>query len=378
MKKYFLLSIYILSCLIVTAQRVGIGTATPYKPLTIQGDVNNDLLGFKNKLGEQKWHWGMPMDNTLSLTESNVEDFRITFKPGGNVGISTPNPLCRFHVRSAPFTNIALFESVGGWGQILVSNGTIVSDLGADADKGYCGTNSDHDFSIRAGADNKIFVKHNTGYVGIGTTNPGHMLDIQAISHSTVAAFRNTTSDNANIVVSNGPGLVDFGLNNAGGYVGSVTAGDFMIRTNYAVRMFFRNSDGFVGVGTSAPTQRLHVNGNMAITGNIIVEAPTNATLLNGWVIYDDNFGTPQYAKDKQGKVSISGLAEHTPIAGGHVFTLPVGYRPEKAMFLLVASDHPNGFSKVFINHTNGEVSVSPTGSNITWVSFDNITFRGI
>ena len=141
--------------------------------------------------------------------------------------------------------------------------------------------------------------------------------------------------------------------------------------------MYFRHSDGFVGVGTEAPTERLDVNGNIALSGNIVVESPTNATLLNGWVIYDNAFGTPQYSKDKQGRVLMSGLAEHTPIPGGHVFTLLTGYRPEKSMYFLVASDHPSGFNKVLINSTNGEVSVVTTGSNITWVSFDNITFRG-
>jgi hypothetical protein len=46
-------------------------------------------------------------------------------------------------------------------------------------------------------------------------------------------------------------------------------------------------------------------------------------------------------------------------------------------MYFLAASDHPNGYNKILINHTNGEVSVVNTGSNITWISFDNVIFRG-
>ena len=141
--------------------------------------------------------------------------------------------------------------------------------------------------------------------------------------------------------------------------------------------MFFRNSDGFVGIGNETPSQRLDVSGNISLSGNIIVESPTNATLQNGWTTYDSSFGTPQFSKDKQGRVLLSGLAGHTPVNGGVIFTLPAGYRPEKSMFFVAASDHPNGFSKVLINHSNGEVSVTTTGNNITWVSFDNVTFRG-
>jgi hypothetical protein len=378
MIKYTLLFVPLFFSLTSSGQFVGIGTSSPTKPLTIQGDTDNNLLSFKNNLGTEKWHWSMPNGSTLSLTESSVQDYRLTIKPGGNIGIGISNPLSKLHIISSPYTNVAQFETTSGWGQILVGNGTIYCDLGADEAKGYCGSNSDHDFSIRAGGDDRIFIKHSNGFIGLGNTNPFHILDIQANSNNTIAAFRNTTADNANIAVSNGSASVDFGLNNAGGYVGSVLAGDFRIRTNYAVRMYFRHSDGYVGIGTELPEQRLHVNGNLAITGNIMVEAPVNATLLNGWVIYDTAFGTPQYSKDKQGRVLISGLAEHTPTPGGHIFTLPEGYRPEKSMFFLVASDHTNGFSKILINHTNGEVSVSSTASNITWVSFDNITFRGI
>jgi hypothetical protein len=378
MKNDILLSIFLLIATQSFGQKIGIGTDTPFKPLTVQADVNQDLFGFKNFQGQAKWHWWMPGGTSLVLTESNVEDYRITFKPGGNVGIGHSNPQFKLHVKAPSFSNVALFESTGGWGQILVTNGQIISDLGADETKGYCGSGSDHDFSIRAGGDDRIFIKHDYGFVGIGTIFPNHRLDIQANGNNTIAAFRNTTADNANIWITNGTSSVDFGLNSAGGFIGSVSAGDFRIRTNYSVRMYFRNSDGFVGVGMENPEQRLHVNGNIALTGNILVEAPINATLLNGWVIYDSSFGTPQYSKDKQGHVLISGLAEHTPVNGGHIFTLPAGYRPEKSMFFLAASDHPNGFNKIMINHTTGEVSVVATASNITWVSFDNIMFRGI
>jgi len=421
-----------------------------------------------------------------------------------NVGIGVPNPAFKLHVvTNIPNTEIARFQSAGGIGMTLIGNGNMFTDLGVNGSYGFAGTNSPHDFALRTGSVSRLYIKHGTGNIGIGTenpqstldvigsgkvsqnfgigcsntnarlqlldngaspylgffegedgdrkigvsngfittvqgvndlysysgseqaynyalltggaprifiqhftgnvgigntnpvakldvtgsiylsgllgvgtTDPQHKLDVQAIQQAEIARFRNTTADNANISVTNGAGLVDFGLNNAGGYVGSVTAGDFMIRTNYTVRMYFKNSNGFVGVNTNTPTQSLDVNGNIAVSGNIIVESPINATLLNGWGIYDSAFGTPQYSRDKQGRVLLSGLAGSAPNPGGHIFTLPVGYRPEKSMYFLVASDHPSGFNRILIDASNGHVVAGYTGANITWLSFDNITFR--
>ncbi len=342
----------------------------------------------------------------------------------GNIGIGTNNPLSKFHVEGNTKLNgsvgigtdnttarlqlfesnennhLAYFEADGGDRKITIDNGIKTGTFGVRESYSYFGSDDANDVALITGALPRLSIQHITGnvgiaemnpqqklhvngnacvtgYLGAGVFSPAYALDIRTGNTNNIASFANTTMDNALIMVKNGSGIVDFGLNSAGGFVGTVNAGDFRIRTNYTVRMLVRNADGFVGIGTESPSQRLDVSGNINLSGNIIVEAPTNATLLNGWFVYDNLFGTPQFSKDKQGRVLLSGLAKHTPVIGGHVFTLPAGYRPEKSMYFLVASDHPNGFSKVLIDHTNGEVSIANTGSNITWVSFDNVTFRG-
>jgi hypothetical protein len=407
----------------------------------VSGSVNAEIATFQNAggigwtlVGNGSMFSELGVNGTYGFVGTNSpQDF--TIRTGGIkrlylkyatgfVGIGTENPVTTLDVQGSTrisqnmgigcnsslarlqlFENSAnpllgYFEGEDGYRKIEVSNGFASSVLGASDAYGFSGSEQATNYALLTDSLPRLFIQHTTGnigigntnpltkldvtgsmylsdHLGIGTSNPLHKLDIQAVQQSEIARFRNTTADNANISVTNGAGLVDFGLNNVGGYVGSVTAGDFMIRTNYTVRMYFNSSTGFVGINNNYPTQCLDVNGNITLAGTIIVESPTNATLLNGWGIYDSAFGTPQYSKDKQGRVLLSGLAEHTPIAGGHIFTLPSGYRPEKSMYFLVASDHPSGFSKMLINHTNGEVSVSSTGSNITWVSFDNITFRG-
>jgi len=96
-----------------------------------------------------------------------------------NVGIGTTAPLTRLDVNSnALSSNIATFRSTGGYGQILVDQGTMVTDLGADLAGGYTGTNSAGDFKIRTGTVDRMFFQHSTGNVGIGIPNPLEKLDV--------------------------------------------------------------------------------------------------------------------------------------------------------------------------------------------------------
>ena len=440
MKKSMLLLCQLFISLLGYSQYVGIGTTNPIAPLTIQGDAGNNLYSLKNNSGNDTWYWWLLPNNSLSLGETAGNPYHFVCKPGGGIGINT-TPAYKLHVVGNAYETLARFETYGGPAQIQVGTGTQLVSLGSNNVYGYCGTDTPSDFSIRTGPYDRIYVRNN-GFVGLGNTFPAFKLDVQADAEPTTACFRNTTGNNANIWVQNGYYAVDFGLNNVGGYVGTVSAGDFRIRTNYAVRMFFnstngyvgvgtentserltvngnikaidganevdfglnssggyvgtvtagnfrirtnlsvrmffRNSDGFVGVGTESPVAKLDVNGNLNVSGSIIVETPTTASLQNSWSIYNNDFGTPQYAKDKQGKVMISGVAGHSPTPGGVVFTLPTGYRPEKSMYILAATDHPYGFNRIYINAYTGEVSVVNTSSDITWVSFDNISFRGI
>ena len=208
--------IYIIHLFVFTstyAQKVGIGTINPDSRLTIRAEENQNILSFKNFAGTTKWHWSIPSGSSLMLSESGIADNRLIITQGGNVGISTGNPQYRLHVNGSGYfsssmttldgyctnslgigavnaslrlnvydaltnRNIAKFHNAGGYGQILVSNATITSDLGADLSKGYVGTNSNHDFIIRSGGDDAIMIKHGTRNVGIGTNTPAVKLHV--------------------------------------------------------------------------------------------------------------------------------------------------------------------------------------------------------
>src|SRR5688572_6746073 len=96
------------------------------------------------------------------------------------VGIGTVSPAVKLHVVSGESnTEIARFQSSGTIGMTLVGNGSMFSDLGVNGSYGFSGTNSPQDFTLRTGSTNRLYIKHATGYVGVGTINPETMLHVQ-------------------------------------------------------------------------------------------------------------------------------------------------------------------------------------------------------
>jgi len=165
----------------------------------------------------------------------------------GNVGIGTTSPQAKFNVQTS--TSI-------GWSNLANANilsGTTTTGIGIDtneiAGKGgpmYIGTiDSGDDVYFRAGgASTRMIIKGTDGYVGIGTTSPESKLHI--IDSSTSAQLRLNQSGNNDAVLGSGSNFFQIRT----GSEGSSTA------------LAILHSNQNVGIGTTSPSAKLHVEGN--------------------------------------------------------------------------------------------------------------------
>lgn len=96
----------------------------------------------------------------------------------------------------------------------------------------------------------------NGGAVGIGTTNPAELLSVGVASSNQGVGIQYDNNTYGRF------GMVDPGANNDT-YIGSFSNNAFRLYSNSVERMRFTAS-GNVGIGTTSPTEKLSVNGNMS------------------------------------------------------------------------------------------------------------------
>ena len=193
---------------------------------------NNNLLTFG--------HWGS--DNLMNLTGD------------GNLGIGTTSPTAALHVQKA---------INGGFA------GTIYNTQSTDGfGLSVRGGNSSAQDALRVqnvGGTYLLNVKGN-GNVGIGTTSPQQKLSVNG-GHFAVAS-----GGRVYIGGANGTDSTIGYLGNDSGVMELMTDGtrDFKIGGGTGgTTMFFDTSAGNVGIGTTSPSYKLDVNGNVGITGDL-------------------------------------------------------------------------------------------------------------
>ena len=342
---------------------VGIGTTSPSALLHVSQASANTVVRIGNNTtydqfvyfnGNNDWSLGMDYSNSNAFVLSNASSIgtndRVVVTTGGNVGIGTTSPQSRLDLsppasQSTTSTlgysanaqlNIRIPNSVGDVGQIVFTNDAaptagyasigvvMTSSTGVGIGDIIMSTKS---IGADAASTERMRITSG-GNVGIGTTAPSAYLDVKGLADTAgVISLQLRSGNTSNNFSSN---QITLGYANTAEYrhaiksrhnsgAGAGNAIDFYIWNNslnasdIATNPIMSIDTTNVGIGTTAPTEKLHVDGSTLITynnsfqstnsvGNKAILArvsPTSgiinyaeyatATNLNGFVIGSDD-----------------------------------------------------------------------------------------
>lgn len=101
-------------------------------------------------------------------------------------------------------------------------------------------------------------------------------------------------------------------------------------------------------------------------------EAWITPTLLNGVTNYASGLAPVRYHKNEFNTVCLDGISTSVP-TGTTIFTLPVGYRPSKRLFISTVTD--KGFGWIRID-SDGSVQLGSGFPSTVYISYGGIAFR--
>jgi hypothetical protein len=294
---------------------------------------------------------------------------------GGNVGIGTGVPSSKFHVVGSVLFSSGL--SVTG---LITSNSGIITGSGSASSPSHSfigNTNAGfynpatNAISLATSGVDRLYVD-SLGNVGINTTVPqnGFKLDVNGaavirgsiLTNSTIQEFGNSryqlhsgAASNSVSYVCNGGGRFGVGFTTPSGLV--AISGGVSIGSNYNLTSPTNGLivEGNVGVGTSSPNGRLHINGTGLFDGRLSV-SPTTAITSPLSVLHVSGSVT------NNASLMISGpLSTRTYLGVGNSDTIPFFSSLDGN---ISASVNGWGF---FDRGTDGHLQIQRKSNNTSW-----------
>jgi len=320
-----------------TNGNVGIGTTNPNQKLTIKGNDNyvateqtNYVWGGTNTIGVRmgtstagvldfrRWDggvthgtaaitqvtsdggWGLDFRVDNKSTNTSATTSRMFLSTSGEVGIGTTNP-------SAKLTVVDDILLTGSSPSLTLTDATssfvIKTNTAGEGVVQTNGTSKPIRFFRNNGSSESMRID-GAGKVGIGTTSPQALLNL-ASDTSGLRIGNSTNSNYYDIQRSNTTGYLDFKGN-------QTTYSRYRFFTNSTNQVFTILNNGNTGIGTTSPSQKLHVNG--------ATQVDNGGLLLGGTSSVNGN--NPQLRRANSSndlRIATAGSDRVTILGGGNV-----------------------------------------------------------
>ena len=180
--------------------------------------------------------------NAATQASPVIEAMRVDY--GGNVGIGTTTPGVKLDV----IGTVRSYAGAGNYGQIENGSFQAVGNHSSTFMLDLDNTGTADLVNIKKSGSSKFYIE-NGGNVGIGTTSPDSTLTVKATVDSRLGGIGWKSNDGTNEWTIDAPNAGNFRI-----YKGATAIARF-------------DSSGNFGIGTTSPSQKLHVSGNARVTG---------------------------------------------------------------------------------------------------------------
>jgi hypothetical protein len=323
---------------------VGIATTSPTQPLQVNGSIYSTSGGFKFPDGTTQTSAAtMGGSGTINYVAkfagpTSLQNSAI-FESAGKVGIGTISPAEKLEIGSYLTGSNSYIALKTGGGNLYKAGIKLKSFNDDDGFTIESDETSNQFYIIRHANSSSVAltIDRLNGNVGVGTTSPGSLLDVRGATASIIVGKADNSAGALYLGNSSHGlqrGFPTYGVdNNVGLYT---TSGNLYLSTNGAATGEFTLSDiGNVGIGTSIPAAKFHLNAGSG--------AGDHADMLIGY---------GGYVSGEEHSINFDDQS-------GHIGSLIVGYNGQGYFSVgnLYSAGHQTG-TKQFTVLGNGNVGI--------------------
>ncbi len=212
----------------------------------VDGPTNQDLpptAEIQSGQATKAVHMQSYKNALLDLNDRFQKNGNNLFYNSGNVGIGTNNP-------ANPLTVAGAIQSTSGG--FIFPDGTTQTTAASGSSGGGSSL-----WTSGTGTD----IYRGSGNVGIGTVSPSYVLDVRTNNDSPLLNLSSNLSAELTFSPQNNVNYQ---------YEIAVSSGNLNINNNGVSRIYIQDN-AFVGIGTTAPQRRLHVNGSIMTNNELCI-----------------------------------------------------------------------------------------------------------